>query len=131
MSDFTTKGRNRLYKDRGTGQPILFAGGWPLSSDGFRVNFRRMGLQGSIKGQHDCIREFSEINYPQDPRRIDRPTLIIHGDDDQIVPIKASARLAAKIVQDATAKIYPGGSHGLAEINPERSNSDVLGFIRS
>uniref|UniRef100_UPI003F49947D alpha/beta fold hydrolase n=1 Tax=Ensifer adhaerens TaxID=106592 RepID=UPI003F49947D len=100
------------------------------TNEGLRENFRRIGLQGAIKGQYDCIREFSEVDYTEDLRRIDRPTLIVHGDDDQIVPIKASAHLAAGIVKNATLNIYPGGSHGLAETQAERFNADVLTFIR-
>ena len=100
------------------------------SNEGLRENFRRIGLQGGIKGQYDCIHEFSEVDYTEDLRRIDRPTLIIHGDDDQIVPIKASAHRAAEIVPDATLKVYAGGSHGLAETDADRFNTDVLTFIR-
>ncbi|WP_165214520.1 alpha/beta fold hydrolase [Affinirhizobium pseudoryzae] len=99
-------------------------------NDGLRENFRRIGMQGGIKGQYDCIHEFSEVDYTQDLKRIDRPTLIIHGDDDQIVPIEASAHRAAELVADATLTIYPGGSHGLAEIEADRFNADVLAFIR-
>ena len=84
----------------------------------------------NIKGQYDCIHEFSEVDYTRDLQQIDRPTLIIHGDDDQIVPIKASAHRAAEIVANATLKIYAGGSHGLAETEADRFNADVLGFIR-
>ena len=101
------------------------------SNAGLRENFRRIGLQGGIKGQYDCIREFSEVDYTQDLQRIDRPTLIIHGDDDQIVPITASAHRAVEIVPDATLKIYAGGSHGLAETDADRFNADVLAFIRA
>ena len=101
------------------------------ANEGLRENFRRIGLQGGIKGQYDCIHEFSEVDYTEDLQRMDRPTLIIHGDDDQIVPIEASAELAAKILPDATLKIYPGGSHGLAETEAGRFNADVLAFIRA
>jgi non-heme chloroperoxidase len=101
------------------------------TNEGLRENFRRIGLQGGIKGQFDCIHEFSEVDYTEDLRRIDRPTLIVHGEDDQIVPIKASAELAAEIVENATLKAYPGGSHGLAEIDADRFNADVLAFIRA
>lgn len=101
------------------------------TNEGLCENFRRIGLQGGIKGQYDCIHEFSEVDYTEDLRRIDRPTLIIHGDNDQIVPIQASAPRTAEIVADATLKIYPGGSHGLAEIEAERFNTDVLSFIRA
>lgn len=100
------------------------------TNDGMRENFRRIGLQGGVKGQYDCIREFSEVDYTRDLKSIDRPTLIIHGDDDQIVPIDASAHRAADLVADATLKIYSGGSHGLAETEADRFNADVLAFIR-
>ena len=101
------------------------------ANDGLRENFRRIGLQGGIKGQYDCVHEFSEVDYTEDLTRIDRPMLIIHGDDDQIVPIDASAHLAAQIAPQATLKVYPGGSHGLAEIEADRFNADVLAFIRN
>jgi non-heme chloroperoxidase len=68
--------------------------------------------------------------YTEDLKKIDKPTLIIHGDDDQIVPIDAAARLSAKIVKDATLKVYPGGSHGLAQIQQDQFNADVLAFIK-
>lgn len=100
-------------------------------NEGLRENFRRIGLQGGIKGQYDCIREFSEVDYTEDLRRIDVPTLLIHGDDDQIVPIEASARRSAEILPDATLKIYEGGAHGLAELEADRFNADVLDFIRA
>lgn len=100
------------------------------ANKGLRENFRRIGLQGGIKGQYDCVHEFSEVDYTEDLKRIDRPTLIIHGDDDQIVPIAASAQRAAEIVKDATLKVYPGAPHGLAETEASRFNADVLAFIR-
>ena len=95
-----------------------------------RESFRRIGLQGGIKGQYDCIHEFSEVDYARDLQLIDRPALIIHDDDDQIVPIKASAHRAAEIIPNTTLTIYAGGSHGLAETEAERFNADVLAFIR-
>ncbi|CAH0343290.1 alpha/beta hydrolase [Rhizobium sp. CECT 9324] len=100
------------------------------TNDTLRENFRRIGLQGGIKGQYDCIREFSEVDYTQDLKSIDRPTLIIHGDDDQIVPIDASAHRAVEIVPNATLNVYSGGSHGLAETETDRFNADVLAFVR-
>lgn len=100
-------------------------------SNGLRESFRLQGLSGGVKGQFDCIHEFSEIDYTDDLMAIDKPTLIIHGEDDQIVPIKASAEKAAKLVSGATLKIYAGGSHGLAQIDAERFNADVLKFIQA
>lgn len=99
-------------------------------NEGLRENFRRIGLQGSIKGQFDCVHEFSEVDYTDDLKAIDKPTLIIHGDADQIVPIKASAERSAKLVAGATLKVYPGAPHGLAETQADRFNADVLAFIR-
>jgi non-heme chloroperoxidase len=101
------------------------------ANDGFRESFRLQGLAGGIKGQYDCVREFSEVDYTPDLKAIDKPTLIIHGDDDQIVPIKASAMRTAKLVPGATLKIYPGGSHGLAQVAADQFNADLLTFIQS
>lgn len=88
-------------------------------------------MQGGIKGQYDCIREFSEVDYTEDLKAIDVPTLIIHGDDDQIVPIEASGKRSAEIVKNATLKVFQGGSHGLAQIEPEKFNAVVHEFIRA
>lgn len=100
-------------------------------SEGVREAFWLQGMMGGIKGQLDCIREFSEVDYSDDLRKIDKPTLILHGDDDQIVPIEASALESAKLVKNATLKIYKGSSHGLAKIEADRFNQDVLAFIKS
>lgn len=130
IRDGTAKNRSQFYYDL----TIPFYGfnrEHVETNEGLRENFRRIGLQGGIKGQYDCIREFSEVDYTQDLRRIDRPTLIIHGDDDQIVPIGASAHRAAEIVPNATLKVYEGSGHGLAELDAERFNADVLAFIRA
>ncbi|MGQ3056889.1 MAG: alpha/beta fold hydrolase [Nevskia sp.] len=100
-------------------------------SEAVRDAFWRQGMQGGIKGQYDCIREFSEVDYTEDLKKIDVPTLIIHGDDDQIVPIATSAQMAAKLVPKATLKVYEGASHGLATTDADRLNADLLAFIRS
>ncbi len=101
------------------------------TNDGLRESFWRMGMQGGIKGQYECIHEFSEVDYTADLRKIDKPTLVIHGDDDQIVPIAASAEKTAKIVKNAEQKVYKGGSHGLAQVDPDTFNADLLAFVRS
>ncbi|MQT12402.1 alpha/beta fold hydrolase [Segnochrobactrum spirostomi] len=98
--------------------------------EGLRDSFWRLGMQGGIKGEYDCIHEFSEVDYTADLKKIDKPTLVIHGDDDQIVPIAASAEKSAKIVPGAKLLVYQGGSHGLAQIDPDRFNADLLAFIR-
>jgi non-heme chloroperoxidase len=98
-------------------------------NEGFRESFRLQGLAGGIKGEYDCVHEFSEVDYTADLKSTDRPTLIIHGDDDQIVPIKASAEKTAQLVKGSIFKVYQGGSHGLAQVDADRFNADVLAFI--
>ena len=95
-----------------------------------RDQFWLMGMQVGLKAAHDCIRQFSETDFNDDLTKIDVPTLIIHGDDDQIVPIDASARLAAQIVQGAELNVYPGASHGLFATHTEQFNADLLDFIK-
>lgn len=99
-------------------------------SEGVRDSFWLQGMMGGIKGQLDCIREFSEVDYTEDLKKIDVPTLIIHGDDDQIVPIDAAGRMSAKIVKDATLKVYPGAPHGLAVTHQDQLNADLLAFVK-
>ncbi len=100
-------------------------------SDGLRQNFWLQGMMGGVIGQYNCIREFSEVDYTEDLKRMDVPTLIVHGDDDQIVPIGAAGLLSAKIAPQATLKIYEGSPHGLAQTEPERFNDDLLAFAKS
>jgi non-heme chloroperoxidase len=91
-------------------------------------------LQGMLSGHknaYDCIKAFSETDFTEDLKKFDVPTLIVHGDDDQVVPIGASALLSAKIVRGATLKVYPGGSHSLGDTHREQLNADLLAFIRS
>lgn len=99
-------------------------------SEGLRQSFWLQGMMGGIKGIYDCVHEFSEVDYTDDLKRIDKPTLFIHGDDDQIVPIAASAMKAHKLVKGAELKVYPGAPHGLAQTMPDRFNNDVLQFIQ-
>jgi non-heme chloroperoxidase len=101
------------------------------TNEGLRESFWLMGMQGGIKGEYDCIYEFSEVDYTADLRKIDKPTLVIHGDIDQIVPIAASAEKTAKVVKGAQLKVYKGGCHGLAQVEPVAFNADLLAFVRS
>ena len=100
-------------------------------SEGLRGSFWTQSMQCGIKGAYDCVHEFSEVDYTEDLKRIDKPTLFIHGDDDQIVPIAAAAEKASKIVKGAELKVYPGAPHGLAQTMPERFNTDVAGFLEA
>jgi non-heme chloroperoxidase len=100
-------------------------------SAGLRDSFWLQGMQAGIKPAYDCIKQFSETDFTEDLKKFDVPTLIAHGDDDQIVPIAASALLSSKIVKRATLKIYPGGPHGLAQTQQDEFNADLLAFIES
>jgi non-heme chloroperoxidase len=88
-------------------------------------------MQGGLKNELDSIKAFSETDFTADLEKFDVPTLIIHGDDDQIVPIAASAMLSSKLIKNATLKIYPGGSHGLADTHKDQLNADLLAFLKS
>jgi non-heme chloroperoxidase len=99
-------------------------------SQGLRDSFWRQGMQASLKAVYDCVKAFSETDFTEDLKKIDVPTLIMHGDDDQIVPIADSALLSAKIVKDAMPKIYKGASHGLCSTLKDEINSDLLAFIK-
>lgn len=99
-------------------------------SEGQRESFRLQGLLGGIKGQLDCIHEFSEVNYTEDLKKIDVPVLVAHGDDDQIVPIKAAALKSVKLLKQGVLKVYPGGCHGFAATNTDEFNADVLNFVQ-
>ena len=126
----TATNRSQFFKDLTT--PFYgFNRPGAKISEGLRESFWLMGMAGSIKGEYDCIREFSEVDYTADLKKIDKPTLVIHGDDDQIVPIAASAEKTAKIVKGAELKIYKGGAHGLAQVDPDTFNADVLKFIKA
>ena len=100
-------------------------------SEGVRENFWLQGMQGGIKGQYDCIKAFSETDFTEDLKKIDIPTLVMHGDDDQIVPLSNSGALSSKLVKNAQLKIYPGFPHGMPIIHADQINSDLLAFINS
>jgi non-heme chloroperoxidase len=100
-------------------------------SQGLRDSFWLMGMTVGVKGALDCIKAFSETDLTKDLKTFDIPTLIVHGDDDQIVPIAASALESSKIVKDSTLKIYPGAPHGLTQTTAYKDtfNTDLLSFI--
>jgi non-heme chloroperoxidase len=100
-------------------------------SQGMRDAFWLQGMMGGLKNELDCIKAFSETDFTEDLKKFDVPTLIIHGDDDQIVPIRASAMLSSKLVKNARLKVYPGGAHGLADTHKDQLNADLLAFLRA
>jgi non-heme chloroperoxidase len=123
------KDRSQFFKDLSV--PFFGANRAGVTvSQGVLDTFWLIGMQAGFSSVYDCIKVFSETDLTDDLKRIDVPTLIIHGDDDQIVPIGASALLAAKIVKDATLKVYEGAGHGLTTTLKERLNADLLEFCR-
>jgi non-heme chloroperoxidase len=99
-------------------------------SQGIRDAFWLQGMVGGLKNEYECIKAFSETDFSEDLKRFDVPTLIIHGDDDQIVPIVASALASSKLVRNSTLKVYEGGDHGLADTHRDRLNADLLAFLK-
>jgi len=99
-------------------------------SQGIRDAFWFQGMQGGLRNELDCIKAFSETDFTDDLKKIDIPTLIIHGDDDQIVPITNTAMLTSKLVKKSKLIVYKGGPHGLADTNKDQLNKDLLVFLR-
>ena len=99
-------------------------------SQGLRDSFWMQGMQCGLKGAYDCIKAFSETDFTEDLKKFDVPTLILHGDDDQIVPIGASALLSSKIVKGAQLKVYPGLPHGMCSTHKDQINADLLAFVK-
>ncbi|MCC4771878.1 alpha/beta fold hydrolase [Methanosarcina sp. DH2] len=99
-------------------------------SQGLRDSFWLQGMQAGFKGVIDCIKAFSETDFTEDLKKFDIPTLIIHGDDDQIVPIGASSLASSKMIKGSTLKIYPGAPHGLSSTLKDQVNKDLLAFIK-
>jgi len=102
----------------------------PEISQGLRDFFWLQGMQAGFKAVLDCIKAFSETDFTEDLKKIDVPTLIIHGDADQIVPINDSALLSAALVKGSTLKVYPGAPHGLCSTHKNQVNADLLAFLK-
>jgi non-heme chloroperoxidase len=122
--------RSQFYKD--LSEPF-YGANRPGStvSQGVRDAFWLWSMQVGLKGALDCIKAFSETDFTEDLKKIDVPTLIAHGDDDQIVPIGASAQLSSKLVTGSTLKVYPGAPHGLVGTFKDEFNADLLSFIKA
>jgi non-heme chloroperoxidase len=98
-------------------------------SQGVRDNWWRQGMMGGIKAQYDCIKAFSETDFTEDLKAIDVPTLVMHGEDDQIVPFADSAPLSAKLLKRSATRFYPGLPHGMPTTHASQINADLLAFI--
>jgi non-heme chloroperoxidase len=122
--------RSQFYKDLSA---PFYGANRPGSkvSQGLRDQFWLQSMQVGLKGAYDCIKVFSETDQTEDLKKFDVPTLFIHGDDDQIVPIDAASRIASKIVKGSTLKVYPGAPHGLTATHRDQFNADLLAFIKS
>jgi len=123
--------RAQFYRDLPSGPFYGFSREGAKVSHGLIENWWRQGMSGGAKAHYDCIAVFSETDFTDDLKAITVPVLIIHGEDDQIVPIANSAHKAIKLVRDGTLKTYPGLSHGLFATHPEVVNPDLLAFIRA
>jgi len=128
--------RHHVYNDRSQffkDLPMAFYGAnrsGARVSQGLMDSFWLQGMQGGFKSIVDCIKAFSETDFTEDLKKFDVPTLILHGDDDQIVPIGASAHAAAKLIKGATLKVYPGLPHGMCSTHKELINVDLHGFLK-
>jgi non-heme chloroperoxidase len=124
------KDRSQFYKEFA----IPFFG---ANRDGAKISqgtldqFWLWSMQGGIKNAYDCIKAFSETDFTEDLKKIDVPTLLLHGEDDQIVPVHDSARKAVKIIKNAKAVYYPGAPHGVTATHQDQVNADLLAFLRT
>ncbi len=123
--------RSQLYKDLAAGPFFGFNRPGAQKSQGMIDAFWMQGMMGGHKNTLDCIKAFSETDFTGDLKKFDVPTLIIHGDDDQVVPIDASARMSAKLVKHATLKVYPGAPHGITDTHKQQLCDDLLAFLKA
>src|SRR3989442_925037 len=114
----------------GSAEVLIRAHAAAKVSQGLRGSFWLQGMLAGHKGVIDCIKAFSEADFTEDLKKFDVPTLVLHGDDDQIVPIGASALLSSKIVKGATLKIYPGAPHGMCSTLKDQVNAELLAFLK-
>ena len=123
--------RSKLYQELASGPFFGFNRPGAKVSQGLIDRFWLQGMQASHKAAFDCIKAFSETDFTEDLKRFDLPTLVLHGDDDQIVPIGASALASSKLVKNAKLVVYPGAPHGLTDTHKDRLNADLLAFLKS
>ena len=127
----TTADRSKLYQDIASGPFFGFNRPGAKVSQGVIDAFWMQGMMAGHKNTYDCIKAFSETDFTEDLKKFDVPTLVIHGDDDQVVPIGCSGQPAAKLVKNATLKVYAGGPHGINHTHKEQLNADLLAFLKS
>ena len=123
--------RSQLYKDLAAGPFFGFNRPGAKVSQGLIDSFWAQGMQASHKGTYECIKAFSESDFREDLTKFNVPTLVLHGDDDQVVPIQNAAIKSAKLVKNATLIVYPGAPHGLTDTHKDKLNADLLAFAKS
>jgi non-heme chloroperoxidase len=122
--------RAQLYLDIASGPFYGFNRTGVLPIEGVIRNWWRQGMMGGIKAHYDCVKAFSETDFTEDLKSIDVPVLLLHGDDDQVVPIANSALIGIKLLKHGALKVYPGYPHGMATTHADEINADILAFIR-
>jgi non-heme chloroperoxidase len=123
--------RAQFYLDVASGPFYGFNRPGATASQGIIKNWWRQGMMGGIKAQYDCIKAFSETDFTDDLKSIDVPTLVMHGEDDQVVPFADAGPLSAKLLKNSVTKFYPGYPHGLMTVHADRINADLLAFFTS
>jgi non-heme chloroperoxidase len=131
LRDASLADRSQLYQDLAAGP--FFGANRPGAkvSQGMMDNFWRQGMQAGHKNAYDCIKAFSETDFTEDLQAFDTPTLVVHGDDDQIVPIDTGGRASARIVNGATLTVYPGAPHGITDTHRDQLNQDLFEFLKT
>ena len=124
-------GRAAFYLDVAAGPFYGFNRAGAKTSEAVVRNWWRQGMMGGAKAHYDCIKAFSETDFTEDLKAIDVPTLVMHGEDDQIVPFADAGPLSAKLLKHATTKFYPGFPHGMPTTHAEQINTDLLAFLQS
>jgi non-heme chloroperoxidase len=123
--------RSQFYRDLPAGPFYGFNRPGAKVSESVIANWWRQGMMGGAKAHYDCIKAFSETDFTEDLKKIDVPVLLMHGDDDQIVPIQGAALLGIKLLKHGTLKVYPGLPHGMATTHADTINTDLLAFVKS
>jgi non-heme chloroperoxidase len=129
--DGTAANRSQFFLEVASGPFYGFNRPGVESLQGVILNWWRQGMTGSAKAHHDRVKAFSETDFTEDLRAIEVPTLVLHGDHDQVVPIGASAEQTIKLLKHGTLKVYPGFPHGMCTVNADTINGDLLEFIRA
>jgi non-heme chloroperoxidase len=122
--------RAHFYRDIPAGPFYGFNRAGAKVSEGVIQNWWRQAMMGAIKAQYDCVKALSETDFTEDLKAIRVPTLVMHGDDDQVVPIADSSLRSAKLLPNASLKVYPGLPHGMCTTRPDAINPDLLAFIK-